>query len=159
MPLIKENKHVIRKAERTASIAGAEAARILRVSEQMDDILKGGNPDANGLNATQLGKVDDAVQAQYDIYSASATAIDTIRASDVPVDENGDVYVTMPDLSAMNPPEARLALEALGVDRVRVERITDDAPAGTILSQSPLAGVEFTRTTRVNITASNGPAE
>lgn len=64
--------------------------------------------------------------------------------------------VAVPDLVGLDAGEARRRLRSLGLG-VDVVRVTSAQPSGTVLRQSPRAGVRVAEQDRVGLTVSSGP--
>lgn len=133
-------------------------------------------PEVENLTREEAEGALRRVGLEFDVTERSHESIERGRAiatepavgSSVPsgskvtlVISGGKEITDVPDVTGMNTEQARKAFEKAGLvlnPQVQ-EDPSDDAPKGTVISQSPAQGSQVSKGTKVTITVSSGPED
>jgi eukaryotic-like serine/threonine-protein kinase len=168
--LITHEGHVLAQEPDDAARLGTTVTLVVSAGPAQVEVPDLGGSMVDDAEARLRGDgLEPIVDEQYDEEVARGEVISSTPPAGAVVDETSEVTLTVslgpapieiPSLSGVSEAEARETLRELGLTLVVTDRRTDaNAPAGTILTQAPAAGMTLRRGDEVSVVVSEGPEQ
>jgi serine/threonine-protein kinase len=110
------------------------------------------------LRSTTHDVYDDAVPVRHVVASHPGEGGRVRRSGVVVLDVSlGPKYVPVPRVAGLSPAEAGRRLTAAGLSAKKGQAVYDAAPAGSVVSSSPVPGTRVRTGSAVTLTTSRGP--